>query len=482
VFAFGLAPAVFVAVHFYTLIRYDMLEGNIRRFVGDLAVTVPSEVDRDRCRQLLANVEFVNARAMPKGSRASSRMFRWTVRALLAAFPVLVLLIVQLQSLRLQNQLVTWVNHVCILADLVLLIWFFGRLRGGDSWRFWKAPIPALCWLLFSLTIDLLWLEVPWPASKTVGHNLGYYWRQYPKASASFPVSFMEQIGWWIWFQPIDLLFCRPGVWGCRFLTVAHRVIVPKVWDTAAFVAVRAGAGVDAQHRASFEGASLREHTLRFADLTASELYGADLTGADLTRADLTRANLTGADLTDAHLNFANLTGANLNGAHLNGADLSDASLNGADLGSTNLRGAYLNNAALAEANLNHADLIGAHLTGANLIGAHLNGAGLSDAHLNRADLIDADLTGAHLNFANLNGANLIRANLTGAYLNIASLNGADLTGANLTGANLNGANLNGANLNGVANLIQNQLDEACGTDTKLPPGLTLKPCPSPVK
>jgi hypothetical protein len=28
VFAFGLAPAVFVAVHFYTLIRYDMLAGN----------------------------------------------------------------------------------------------------------------------------------------------------------------------------------------------------------------------------------------------------------------------------------------------------------------------------------------------------------------------------------------------------------------------------------------------------------------------
>ena len=33
VFAFGLAPAVFVAVHFYTLIRYDMLAGNIRRWL-----------------------------------------------------------------------------------------------------------------------------------------------------------------------------------------------------------------------------------------------------------------------------------------------------------------------------------------------------------------------------------------------------------------------------------------------------------------
>ena len=112
VFAFGLAPAVFVAVHFYTLIRYDMLVGNIRRFVGDLRAMVRFEVDRDRCRQLLANVEFVSALAMPKGSRASSWMFDWTVRALLAVFPVAVLLVVQLQSLRLQSEWVSWTHQL----------------------------------------------------------------------------------------------------------------------------------------------------------------------------------------------------------------------------------------------------------------------------------------------------------------------------------------------------------------------------------
>src|SRR5215467_16349116 len=98
-----------------------MLAGNIREFVGDLSPMVPIEADRDRCRQLLANVEFVNALAMPKGSRASSWMFDWSVRALLAVFPVVVLLFVQLQSLRLQNEWVTWTDHICIFADLVLL-------------------------------------------------------------------------------------------------------------------------------------------------------------------------------------------------------------------------------------------------------------------------------------------------------------------------------------------------------------------------
>jgi len=349
VFAFGLAPAVFVAVHFYTLIRYDMLAGNIRRFVGDLAVMVPKEADRDRCRRLLANVEFVNALAMPKWSRGSSWMFDWTVRALLAVFPVAVLLVVQLQSLRLQSQWVSWMHHVCIFADLVLLVWFFGRLRGDDSWHFWRAPLRrklALCWLpAVVLTIDLLWLEVPEPTSKTVGRHLADYLRQYPKA----PASFMERVGWGISFQPIDLLLCTPGAWGCRFLTVAHRVVVAKVWDAATFVALRAGADVDEKHRASFEVASLRKRTLRFADLTASELIAGDLSDTDLRQARLPFAQLQGADLSNANLTDAFLIGANLTGAEAGpfGANLTRANLFGANLTRTRLFGVNLTRANL---------------------------------------------------------------------------------------------------------------------------------------
>jgi uncharacterized protein YjbI with pentapeptide repeats len=450
VFAFGLAPAVFVAVHFYTLIRYDMLAGNIRRFVGDLAVMVPKEADRDRCRQLLANVEFVNALVMPQGSRASSWMFDRTMRALQAVFPLGVLLFVQLQSLRLQSEWVSWTHHICIFADLVLLVWFFGRLRGDDSWRFWSAPIRrkvALCWLpAVVLAVDLFWLEVPGPTSMTAGQNRVSVLPdiEYPKGPRSPGVkaaaSFTKRIigWWWASFQPIDLLLCTPGAWGCRFLSVTHRIIVSKVWDTPMFVAFRAGANVDKSHRASFEVASLRQRSLRFADLSASELFAADLSGADLTGAYLFSANLTGAELslaklTDANLNSADLTGANLNHADLNGADLFAVNLTGADL--------------------NHADL---------------RAAGLTDANLTGADLRAADLTGAHLY-------------------------GANLTGANLGGAHLTGANLTGADLSEALNLIQRQLDAACGfidppgvtlnlpgySRLKLPPGLTLnKQCP----
>jgi uncharacterized protein YjbI with pentapeptide repeats len=50
---------------------------------------------------------------------------------------------------------------------------------------------------------------------------------------------------------------------------------------------------------------------------------------------------------------------------------------------------------------------------------------------------------------------------------------GEALTSADLTDANLSRAILTDAQID------QKHLDEACGSDAVLPPGLTLKPCPS---
>ena len=124
VFAFGLAPAVFVAVHIYTLIRYDMLAVNLRRFLMDLPVMVPGRENQDRCRQLLANVEFIQALVVPKGAAGRSPIFRLVAWAVLAALPMVVLLLVQISSLRMQHAVVNRVHHVCIIVDLVLLAGF----------------------------------------------------------------------------------------------------------------------------------------------------------------------------------------------------------------------------------------------------------------------------------------------------------------------------------------------------------------------
>jgi hypothetical protein len=140
--------------------------------------------------------------------------------------------------------------------------------------------------------------------------------------------------------------------------------------------------------------------------------------------------------------------------------------------------------ARIPQAILDNADLIGANLNETNLnhgrlSGINLSGASLVNATLNAAELFGANLSGANLNGANLNNAQLISVDLSNATLFNAVLSNTNLNGADLGGAKLNGANLDNADLSDGLNLKQDQLNEACGTMTRLPSGLTIKPCPS---
>jgi hypothetical protein len=124
-------------------------------------------------------------------------------------------------------------------------------------------------------------------------------------------------------------------------------------------------------------------------------------------------------------------------------------------------------NVDLSRAHLSRADLSGADLSRANLTGADLRSAILSDANLSDTLLLKADLRAAAL----------LRANLSGAILSGAILSGANLSGTDLRSAILSDADLRNADLSGARNVTQAQLDKACGINTMLPPGLTIKPC-----
>jgi uncharacterized protein YjbI with pentapeptide repeats len=129
--SFAIAPIVFVLLHIYTLIRYDMLAANVRQFRADLRAMLPIEADRERCRQLLANVEFVQAIAIPRTSVLHSSLYRVAVWIMTAAFPVLVLFLVQISALRYQDETVTAAQRILLGADLIGLLWFFQRRRQG---------------------------------------------------------------------------------------------------------------------------------------------------------------------------------------------------------------------------------------------------------------------------------------------------------------------------------------------------------------
>jgi uncharacterized protein YjbI with pentapeptide repeats len=443
-FSFAIAPLVFIFLHIYALVRYDMLAINVWQFLQELRDTVNVESDRERCRQLLTNTEFVGMLVAPYGSASYRWFWPGLFFGIVGVFPVTVLLLVQINALRYQSELILFVQRVWLVIDLVAIGSFFARNSLGDA-RLRRNLVICLT-IVF---LNFCWLG-------TVDSNAD------PLEVRDQKISWTKMVS-----NPLDRLLCPAVQWGCRFLRVNHRLLVDKARDDKALGVLRepipklaespgtnAAQKVLTEHAkalAAIEGLFLRNRSLRFVALDESRLYvadliGANLVGADLGHADLTRAHLTGANLTDASLTDAHLTGATLKAAFLIGATLTQADLSHANLSYANLKGSFL---------------IGADVTSATLTGANLAGATLTQADLSHANLIGADLKGANLKGSLLIGADLIGADLTGANLKGSSLIGADLTSATLTGANVE----------------QSQLDQACGVGAELPTSLFLKPC-----
>ena len=416
VLSFGFMPAIFLALHLYTLIRFDLLMQNLRHFEAELRAHVPLQRDRDRCLQLLANTEFIQAAVQPE----ASFVFRWTYRFMLAVFPVTVLLLVQLGSLRLQSDVVNIVHHITILLDILLLIWFFRRQRpSGDSVLRWLFKRGRFVLPVLVLGFNFAWCRVPSAEETTVG-------------AGKQADSFIE-----VFLQPVDLLLCPHVGFGCRYLSVPGRTLVGKVWDNRTFVELRAGKPLDEDRRAAFEPLVLQNKRLRFANLSGSQFFNVDLTGADLQHARLDEAWMTRAELYRAQMQGASLWGAQLQGASLGDAQLQGASLSGAQLQGASLGLAQLQGALLWGAQLRGAWFFEAQMQGASLDGAQLQGASLEGARLQGASLFGAQLQGASFRGAQLQGARFHEAQLQGALIAGAPIWRARAPGARLDDAQL---------------------------------------------
>jgi uncharacterized protein YjbI with pentapeptide repeats len=449
-FSFAIAPFVFVFLHIYTLVRYDMLAANLRQFLVELQRTVLWEVDRERCRQLLANVEFIQALVAPRGPRQYSPVFRLLVWGVVAIFPVFVLLVVQINALRYQSELITRVQQAALFLDLSALVWFFHR-----------APLDASALQRKSRLAEARrWAKLLWLPAIVMGLNLAYMNVVPAEADARLVRYDGRPEATWEYLtdvirQPLDVVLCPSLKWGCRYLRVDNRTLVDHVWDDKAMADLQRG-DADRAKLAAIGGVVLRNRSLRFAVLDESSLFAADLIGADLRKASLRNARLPGAKLygsatqmqganpdldqlqgvylRQTSLKNAQQPGAKLSGSatQLQGADLYLAELQRANLSHAQLQGASLNaaqlqGASLFEAQLQGADLSGARLQGGRLVGAHLEGAELQGAGLQGAELMEAQLEGADLSGAQLQGATLFEAWLQGAYLNAAQLQGAEL-------------------------------------------------------
>lgn len=179
-----------------------------------------------------------------------------------------------------------------------------------------------------------------------------------------------------------------------------------------------------------------------------------------LERNKKTEPDFSQAQLERTSLSHGNFRAINFSNSNLKRADFQQADLSYSSFFQANLRGALLYRATLKKAVLLEADLEGSNLSQAMLSEANFNGANLTEANIQDADL---------------QGVSLIKANLK-----LADFRGANLSGADLDRADLSGALFDNLNRNPPFQTViyQSQLDMACGDeDTKLPQGLTIKPC-----
>ena len=147
-----------------------------------------------------------------------------------------------------------------------------------------------------------------------------------------------------------------------------------------------------------------------------------------------------------------------------------------------NLRGLNFSNVvfinhSFAYSDLQNSKFLYANLREANFSNANLKGTNFKGAFLT---LYDTSLSPTGANFSN---ANLQGAEFSGPSLNFVNFKGANLRGATfdntVLNANFEFADLRSADLLRASDLVQSQLNQACGnTLTKLKPPLTIKPCP----
>jgi uncharacterized protein YjbI with pentapeptide repeats len=396
VFSFAIAPIIFVLLHLYLLLRYGMVRANIWQLLDDLPSAAPVSADRERILQLLANVEFVLADAVPPSSKLHNWLYRGAVWIMAAAAPLLALLLVQISALRMQDELISGIQRVLFAVDLLsVLLFFLVRRDLGFGARLLRGLVGAtLFYFLMAANTD--YLSVPDPDETGVRREGNPSWEGFLDA-------------------PLDVL-CANVHWGCRFLDVSHRPLFGRVWDNHTLVELREGKFRE-DASAALEGAVLKGRSLRFANLAESDLMGADLRDADLRKANLSstrlqEADMSHADLAEVDLEFAYLQGARLFRASAQAANFSTAHMRGAELDEANLTAALfsyadLQGASLKDARLWGAELVGAQLTGADLRGAQLQLAGLAGAQMIGTQLACSIPFGAHFQGAMVLGGDL---------------------------------------------------------------------------
>jgi uncharacterized protein YjbI with pentapeptide repeats len=419
---FALAPFVVLIMHAYALMHFIMLGNKASRFHNELRDKFQGDGDnkniRDKLRRLLPSNIFVQILAGPPELRGGIFGFFLKLIALttLVAFPVLVLLLLQIQFLPFHDFSITWAQRTALFLDIVVL-WllrpptvsdtsaeiskrarFFSQdQRGFAVVRAFILSIAALCFSIVVAAIPGEWQETSLAAldrPRWQVPDVDFLGGNKTKLVSTRDLLFAGEVD--STTRRRKSLFSNTLVLPGFNLYEALKIDDPKklAWK---------------EHLIDLRGRHLEQAVLNGADLTKADLTGAELQGALLDSAQLQGATLAHAQLQGALLDSAQLQGATLFGAYLLGASLRSALLQGALLERAELQGASLDSAQLQGASLDFAELQGALLDTAQLQGASLQWAKLQGASLQDAQLQGASLARAEMRATDFSGAALWR-------------------------------------------------------------------------
>jgi hypothetical protein len=349
---FALAPFVVLIIHAYALMHFIMLGKKASRFHNELRRQFPdSETEtqksgvapdgvhkeiRDKLRRLLPSNIFVQILAGPPELRRGvfGSMLKLIALTTLVAFPVLVLLLLQIQFLPFHDVTITWAQRAALFLDIVIL-WLLrppiladSSVESSGHARLFSRVLQGFGFVLAGVTsIAALWFSI-------VIATIPDEWQETALASLNPPV---RRAAYWETkaITARDLLFAgdvnpstrrRDSLFSNTLVLPGFNLFEALRIDDPKKLAWR-------EHLIDLRARHLEQAVLDGADLAKADLYGAQLQGASLVMARLQGASLEDAHLQGAELDWARLQGAAIEKAQLQGASLFAARLQGAARG-----------------------------------------------------------------------------------------------------------------------------------------------------
>jgi uncharacterized protein YjbI with pentapeptide repeats len=430
---FALAPFVVLIIHAYALMHFIMLGKKASRFHNELRRQFPdSETNtqrsgaapdgahkdiRDKLRRLLPSNIFVQILAGPPELRTGvfGSMLKLIALMTLVVFPILLLLLLQIQFLPFHDVRIIDAQRAALFLD-ILFLWLlrppiladlsvesFGRarvlarvLRGFGFVLAGVISIVALWFSIVVATIPGEWQETALAALDRPRWQITYKsWAgERTKLVSTHDLLFAGEVD--------ETTRRRKSPFSNTLVLPGFNIYEALKIDDLEKITWK-------EHLFNLRGRHLEQAVLDGADLTKVDLHGAQLQGASLYRAKLYGVEFEGAILQGMSLDMADLRGRSLDRMDLRGVSLIGTQLQGASLRETQLQGALLYQAQLQGASLDEAKLQGALLLGAQLQGASLEDAQLQSVSLKWAQLQGASFDQAAFEATNFSGAFLWR-------------------------------------------------------------------------